>query len=202
MNYKLNVNPKKVFGKRVDLAQQESVTDQIVTTFTTQIDAEPPIPLSSTNRKKGAPGIAIAAAIFIFFPFVYPIAFFINGFLRNQPVPFLIYPFLVIAVRYTAFIGGLLLYLAARRTNAYRKPIGWSALGTVVFTIGSLFFLTNLYPYFDPSSISRGTGVAFLLLTIASLLCMLLLCIFCVLLLIRIFRKKPEKQEEAPIATE
>lgn len=200
MNYRLNINPKKVFGKRINLAQQESVTDQIVSAFTVQGEAQPPVPLSSTGIKKGAQVISIIAATLLFSPVFYPISVYSQYASQGYQLSALMYPLLMLGFRGPALLGGIILYWAARRANALRKWIGWTALANVVFPLVGVI---AILPYYGDFSLMSAVGRTVYIASAAlSLLCMLTLFVLCVLLLIRIFRKKPERQEELPVAAE
>lgn len=202
MQYRIVTDPKKIIGKRPNLAEQNSITDEIVNAFSIPPEDMPLPPLSplpahtpaaSTApralRKRNPQGLAIVAALLNALPFLYPLYFFIRGGMSGSPLPFVLYPILVLAVRFIPFVGGLLLYLAARAVNAYRKWIGWTALSNIAFSIGSVFFLTQWLPNCDPSMLTRTDALGFLAFSAASLLCMIALCVFSVLMLVRVFKK-------------
>jgi len=100
------------------------------------------------------------------------------------------YPALALSSRGLTFLGGLLLYLAARAANAFRKPIGWIALGNLVSSVVSVFFVSDWLTGYDPNMLSRSNALWCLAFTFVSLLCMVALCVFSVLMLRRVFQKK------------
>jgi hypothetical protein len=194
MLHKIVTDPKRMIGKRPNLSAQNSVADEVVSAFSNP-QQEPPLPPLSPlpPRKKNPKGSSIVAAILLFLPFVYPIAFYVNGAVTGQPLPAMMYPLLVLAARLLSIVGGLVLNLAARKTNAFRKPIGWTALAnplvTIPFFVYAYKYSGNRYP--DLSTIF-GAQILITVSTIASLLCMIALCVFSVLIVIRVFKKRAE----------
>ncbi len=188
MHITIKTDHKRIHGKRPNLSAQSGVADEIITALSNP--AGPNIPLSPLPRKKNPRGGAVAAAILLFLPFVYPIVFFAHGVLSAHPLPVMMYPYLVLLARFVSNIGGLVLYLTARKASVLQKPIGWVALAAFLLPLVSTFLVGTQQIQVDPSSISplRG-GIAFYAVVIA-LLCMLALCVFCVLLLVRVFQKK------------
>ena len=204
MQYKIHTDPKKLIGRRPNLAEEKSVTDEIVSAFSVPPEDMPLPPLSPlpptaprAPRKRNPQGLTIAAAVLNVLPFLYPLFFFVHGWTSGHPLPVYLYPILVLAVRFIPFIGGLLLYLAARAANAFRKWVGWIALCNVVFSLGSVFFLTQWLPNYDPSMLSRTDALGFLAFSSASLLCMIALCVFSVLMLAHLLPKRQPRKTPA-----
>ena len=209
MQYRIPTDPKKLIGKRPNLAAEKSVTDEIVSAFSVPPEDMPLPPLSplpahtpasatapAAPRKRKPQGLTIAATVLNVLPFIYPLFFYVHGWTSGHPLPFYLYPILVSAVRFIPFLGGLLLYLAARAANAFRKPIGWIALANVVFSLGSVFFLTEWLPNYDPSMLSRSDALGFLLFSAVSLLSMVALCVFSVVMLARVFNKGKRSNDQ------
>jgi len=197
MQYKINTDPRKLIGKRPNLAEENSLTDKIVSAFSVSPERAPLPPLSPLppysslpHRKKNPKGIAIAGSILNFLPFLYLIIFFLQGFRSGHFLPIYMYPILVQALRFVPFLGGLLLYLAARAANVYRKATGWITLANVVFSIASILFVTDWVRTRDPAMLTNANAWGYLAFTIASLLCMLALCVFSMLMLQHVFQKK------------
>ena len=186
---------KNIRGKRNNLSAQTSVADEIVTPFTSQ-QKQPIVPLTPINSGKPSPWgkvFAIVGTMLSFTPFVisaaavifsrvdwfFTVSFFLLG---------------AIAFRMFSFIGGVILYLAARQINAFRKPVGWIALIhptlalLVTLVSASIQSHTDLYV-----RTSDGMNIVSYVSLFIFLLCMIALCVFAVKLLIRAF-KKPKKE--------
>lgn len=203
MQYKANIDPKKIIGRRPNLAEKNTVADEIVSALSVPPEDMPLPPLSplpptkpSPARKRNPKIGAVAGAILVFLPFLYPFVFFIHGSLTGYPMPVWVYPFFVLIARYLSNIGGLFLYLSARTVDFLRKPIGWVALASFILPMIGSVLLGGLFSRVEPGSISQARGWIGLCFVVAALLCMIALCVFCVLLLIRVFPKqKPEPTE-------
>ena len=195
MNYKINADPRRISGKRPNLAAENSAVDEIVTAFSSQ--HEPVVPLSSATTGKPSPWgkiYAILGAALLFMPFVVALVLMILNAAKAHALPALTYPILALAFRNYSFIGGLFLYLAARKANALRKTIGWLALANPLVTI-PYFIMAVQYGTSREALAAAPAGVYIVnyVSLIASLLCMIALCVFAVILLVCVFRKK--KQE-------
>ncbi len=195
MNYKINANPGRITGKRPNLAAENSVVDEIVTAFSSQ--QEPVVPLSSTATGKPSPWgkvYAILATALLFAPFLVSTVLMIQSAANGYALSVLMLPLLAIAFRGYSFFGGLFLYLAARKANALRKTIGWLALANPLVTI-PYFIMAVQYGTSREALAAAPAGVYIVnyVSMIASLLCMIALCVLAVILLVRVFRKK--KQE-------
>ena len=196
MRYKINLDPRRITGKRPNLAEQSSVADEIVTAFSSRQE-QPVVPLSSAATGKPSPWgriFAIAAAVLLFAPFLIAIVLMILSGANGYALPAMMYPILALGFRNYSFLGGLILYLAARKANAFRKPAGWIALANVLVTIPYFVLALRYGTGRETLSLAPdGLQIANAVSMIASLLCMLALCVFAVLMLARAFRKK--KQE-------
>lgn len=192
MQYKIVTDPKRMIGKRPNLAAQNSVADDIVTAFTSQQE-QPTVPLSSTATGKPSPWGKIygtLAAVLLFVPFLVPLVLMILSGARGYAMPVLMYPLLVLAFRNYSLFGGLALYLAARKATAFRKPIGWIALANLLVTIPLFVYAFQRSAGQGAALVSEWLQIASIVSMIASLLCMISLCVFSVLLLLRVFKKK------------
>ena len=193
MQYKINADPKRIIGKRPNLAAEESVVDGIVTAFTSQQE-QPIVPLSSTATGKPSSWgkvYAIIATVLLFAPFLIASVLMIISGAQGYALPAMMLPILAIGFRAYSFIGGLILYLAARKANVLRKTIGWIALANPVVTIP--YFIMVLQYGTNRETMAgapAGMFIANYVSMIASLLCMIALCVFAVILLVRVFRKK------------
>lgn len=204
MQYKINTDPKRILGKRPNLSAQNSVADDIVSAFSVPPEQMPLPPLSPLPptvprplRKKTPQGSSIAATILLFLPFLYPIVFFVHGSATGHPLPMLMFPLLVLLARLLSNVGGLILYFAARAANYLRKPVGFTALAAFILPLaGALLFGTTL-ARIDPANISQPRGWVALGCVVLALLCMVALCAFSILILIRAFRKKKPKESDS-----
>lgn len=196
MQYKIKTDPKRMIGKRPNLAAQNSVADEIVTRFASQQD-QPIVPLSPIEPGKPSPWgkiFSIIGAALVFAPFVIPAVLMIISSTNGYNAPFLMYPFLVLGYRLYALVGGIVLYLAARKVKAFRKTVGWFALINFVVAV-PLYIIAVWYNLSsDPAALATDTmRILTSASMIASVLCMIALFVFSVLLIIRAFKKKPKE---------
>lgn len=213
MQYKINTDPKKMIGKRPNLAEEESVTDNIVSALSVPPEDMPLPPLSPlpkhtpasetpprTPRKRNPKVPAIIGTVFIYLPLLIAAVYFIHGALTGQPLPVLMFPMIMLIVRFASYIGGLILYFAARAAQYLRKAIGFTTLAAVLLPVVSSFIYAKPLAAVDPTSasISPVAGWIALICIAITLLCMLALCVFGVLMLVRAFKKaeRPEVQAE------
>lgn len=195
MQYKIHTDPKRITGKRPNLSAQNTVADDIVTAFTSQQE-QPIVPLSSTATGKPSPWGKIfgtLAAALVFAPFVIAVVLMIMASAQGYALYLIYYPIYVLAFRNYSIFGGLALYLAARKANKLRKPIGWIALANPLLTIPQFVYAYQRSAGKDIAQVSEWLAVANLVSMIASLLCMIALCVFAVLMLARVFAKRSEE---------
>lgn len=201
MQYRISASAKRIKGKRLNLSAQSTVADEIVSVLSPEEPPLPPLsPLPATTprapRKQNPQGAVIAGAVLLFLPFLYPLAFFVHGAVTGHPMPFLMYPFLVLIARLISNVGGLVLYLASRAAGFLRKSIGWVSLSAFALPwIGSIL-LNRSINRIDSSSIVQTRdwiGIATLL---SAILCMLALCVLSLVLLKRVYRKNTPDTEE------
>ena len=197
MQYKINADPKSMIGKRPSLAAQSSVADEIVSAFTSQQE-QPIVPLSSTATGKPSPWgkiYAILATVLLFAPFLISLVLMILYSAQGNALPVLMFPIFALGFRSYSFLGGLFLYLTARKANALRKTTGWIALANLLVTIP--YLILALQYGTDRATVAAapaGMLIANSISMIASLLCMIALCVFVVILLVRVFRKRKQEQ--------
>ena len=210
MQYKINTDPKKMFGKRPNLAEESSVADNIVSSFSVPSEDRPLPPLSPlpkhtptsqtaprAPRKKHPKVLSVIGMVFVYLPILFATVYFIYGALTGRPQTVLMFPMLMLIARFASYIGGLLLYFAARATQYLKKSVGFTTLAALLLPIVSSFIFAKPLTSVDPTSISQVAGWIALICIAVSLLCMLALCVFAVLLLFRAFRKKkPETTEQ------
>ena len=202
MQYKIVTDPKRMIGKRPNLADEKSVTDDIVSAFSVPPEDMPLPPLSplpqhtpasatapAAPRKKHPKVLSIIGTILVYLPLLYAAVFFVHGALTRHPVPILMFPMLVLIARFFSYVGGLILYFAARAAQYLRKSIGFTALAALLLPIVSSILFAKPLAAIDPTSIGPVAGWIALICIAISLLCMLALCVFSVLMLIRVFRK-------------
>ena len=199
MQYKIKADPKRIIGKRPNLAAQNSVVDEVVTAYTSQQE-QPTVPLSSTASATSAHRgkvFAIVGAALLFAPFLIATVLMILAYVQGYTLYLVYFPIYVLAFRNYSLFGGLVLYLAARKANSLRKPIGWIALVNLLLTIPLFVYSIQLSTRQDAALVSEGMQTANFVSLVASLLCMTALCVLSVFLLIRVFRKKkPDTVEQ------
>lgn len=204
MQYKINTDPKKMIGKRPNLAEENSVTDNIISALSVPPEDMPLPPLSPlpahtpasatpprTPRKRNPKVISIIGTVFIYLPVLFAAVYFVHGALTGQPLPVLMFPMIMLIVRFSSYIGGLILYFAARAARYLRKSIGFTTLAAVLLPIVSSFLYAKPLAAVDATSagLSPVAGWIALICVAISLLCMIALCVFSVLMLFRVFRK-------------
>jgi len=197
MQYKIKTDPKRILGKRPNLSAQNSVADEIISAISVPPEDMPLPPLSPLPptpsrqpQKQNPQGSSVAAAILLFLPFLYPVVFYVHGVATGHPLPVFMFPLLVLFARLLSNVGGFILYLAARSADYLKKSIGLTALFAFILPFaGSLLFGTTLNRV-DPTTISQTRDWIALACVALGLLCMLALCVFSVLMLVRVFRKK------------
>ena len=205
MKYRIVTDPKKMFGKRPNLAEQNSVADNIVSAFSVPPEDMPLPPLSPLPRhtpasqteprplrKKHPKVLSIVGTVFLFLPILFAGVYFIHGALTGQPLPVLMFPMLMLIARFSSYIGGLILCFAARAAQYLKKSVGFTTLAAVLLPFVSSFIFAKPLASVDPTSAGVGpvAGWIALICLAITLLCMLALCVFGVLLLVRAFRQK------------
>ena len=194
MHRQFDIDPRHIAGKRPNLSAQNSVADKIVSAFSDP-EHEPPLPplsaVSTGKKSVWEKVFCIVSAVMLFGPFLVPAVLMILSAAQGYAMPALMYLLMVLAFRNYSVIGGLVVYLAARRADAFRKPIGWIALTNALLTIP--FYIFVLQRGVDRAAAIPASLLSRILFTatsVASILCMIALCVFCILLLVRCFQKK------------
>ena len=186
-----------ILGKRPNLSAQNSVADEIISALSVPPEDMPLPPLSPLPptaprppQEKNPQGSSVAAAILLFLPFLYPIVFYVHGYATGHPLPVLMFPLLVLFARLLSNVGGFILFLAARSADYLKKSVGLTALAAFILPFaGSLLFGTTLNRV-DPARISETRDWIALACVALGLFCMLALCVFSVLMLERVFKKR------------
>lgn len=204
MKYRIVTDPKKMIGKRPNLAEQNSVTDNIVAALSVPPEDMPLPPLSPLpqhtpasqtaprpTRKRHPKVLSVIGTVFVYLPILFAAAYFVYGALTGRPQTILMFPMLMLIARFLFYIGGLILYFAARAAQYLRKTVGFTTLAAFVLPIVSSFILAQPRYSVNPASagISPVASWIALICVVISLLCMLALCVFGVLMLVRAFRK-------------
>ena len=87
-----------------------------------------------------------------------------------------------------------MLYLAARRINYLRKSVGWVSLALLVLQIDfCIVFFDGSVAYLIQSANSPAY-ICSIIVSALIVTCMILLCVFSVLMLMRLTRKKQPKE--------
>jgi len=213
MQYKIVTDPKKMIGKRPNLAEENSVVDNLVAALSVPPEDMPLPPLSPLPkhtptsqtaprpaRKRHPKALSIIGTVFVYLPILFAAAYFVYAALIGRPQTILMFLMLLLIARFASYIGGFILYFAARATQYLKKSVGFTTLAAVLLPIVSSFILAKPLSAVDSASASVSPVASWIaLICIAiSLLCMLALCVFAVLLLVRAFRKpaKPAATDE------
>ena len=210
MQYRINTDPKKMIGKRPNLAEEQSVTDDIVSAFSVPPEDMPLPPLSPlpqhtpaastaprAPRKRHPKALSIIGTVLAYLPFLFAAVYFVHGAIIGHPLPVLMFPMLVLIARFVSYIGGLILYLAACAAQYLRKSVGYTALASALLPFVSIILFTKPLASIDPTSIGQVAGWIALICIAISLLCMLALCVFSVLMLVRVFQKANQPAAKA-----
>ena len=189
MKTNITVKPCAYQGRRVNQTPESDIPEEVKIAAAEAKKAE-------RTRRNGR-ALAVWGTVLVWLPFVLPLVFFINGALRNQTPPIGLYPYLVLAFHMFSDIGGLVLYLASRNANYLRKPIGWTALATPLLILFAAILFQDYLVRFDATNLNRPISVVVFVALLLMLFCMLALCAFAVLMLKRVFPKRPEPEPEA-----
>ncbi|MEN6634356.1 MAG: hypothetical protein ABFC56_00720 [Clostridiaceae bacterium] len=155
-----------------------------------QVEPHPP-------RKRKPYGLAIAAAMLVFAPFLFAVNMSAFGLiLVGDPtlIVFLAVPLLGIPL---SNVGSLLLYLSSRAANYMRKPVILVSLELLVLQIGSSVIYSKNIRSFEFDFQSLKNPLLAIVLASLILLCMIVLCVFSVLMLVRLLPKRPAKKTPA-----
>ena len=194
---------KNIRGKRKNLSAQNSVADEIVSVLSVPPEDKPLPPLSPLPpvaprpaRRRKPIGLSIAAAILLFTPFLCFAVFYFLGLILGSVLPIEILMAILIFTGNLSIFGRLLLYLAARRIQYLRMSVGWFSLLLLVFQIDfCIVFLNNDVAFImNPAGVPTFTFAVIICTLI--LICMIALCVFSIMMLVRLIRKKK------PISTE
>lgn len=203
MQYKANLDPRKIIGRRPNLAEQNTVADEIVSVLSVPPEDMPLPPLSplpptkpSPARKRNPQGVAIAATVLLFVPFLYPFVLLALGVVMKNPLPLYYYLPLVFVQFPLSILGGGLLYLASRYANALRKLIGWVALAMLLVPVIAFSILRKRIFDMSEFTIHSTESLISMCNVLLTLLIMIALCVFDVLLLSRLFRKEQPSPAE------
>lgn len=195
-------------GKRQSKKSREDTADEIITSLSVQPESAPLQPLDPTTppseqvvphppRKRKPYGLAIAAAMLVFAPFLFAVNMSAFGLiLVGDPtlIVFLAVPLLGIPL---SNVGSLLLYLSSRAANYMRKPVILVSLELLVLQIGSSVIYSKNIRSFEFDFQSLKNPLLAIVLASLILLCMIVLCVFSVLMLVRLLPKRPAKKTPA-----
>ena len=147
-------------------------------------------------RKRKPYGLAIAAAMLAFTPFLYAAGLTVLLSISSDEARWDVVIGMTLLGSVFSNIGSILLYLAARACHYIRKPVALVSLELLVLQIGSFMICRE-----DLAIILPTQDLQHPLLTIALisliLLCMILLCVFSVLMLVHLLPKRPKKDVKA-----
>lgn len=173
-------------GRRVNATPESDIPEEQALEIAAKEKAE-------RNRRRSR-SLSAAGTVLIGLPFVLPIVFYINGAYTNYPLPVLMYPCLMLVFSFLSVVGGFLLYLASRKANHLRKPIGWITLAAFLLpAMSNILFGDYLFKY-DYTGFSKPVGLIILIALLLTLLCMLALGVFSILMLKKVFPKRPKAE--------
>lgn len=133
--------------------------------------------------------LSILGTALLWAPILTLIVFAIHGAAAGQPLPLLIYAFVLFAFRTVDHIGSLFLYLGARKAKHLQRPIGWTALAILIFSIFVIVFTGQYIPVAEPAKISPVVVYLSYGSFALTLVGMAALNVLSVLLLIHLFRR-------------
>ena len=194
---------KNIRGKRENLSAQNSVADEIVSVLSVSPEDMPLAPLSPLPpvaprpaRRRKPIGLAIAAPILLFAPFLCFAVFYFLGLILGSVLPIEILMAILIFTGNLSIFGGLLLYLAARRIQYLRMSVGWFSLLLLVFQIDFCIVFLNKDVAFIMNPAGVPTFTFAVIICTLILICMIALCVFSIMMLVRlVHRKKPLSTE-------
>lgn len=171
-------------GRRMNLAPESDIPEAV--------KAETAAAKKTERLRKRGRVLSVWGVVFVGVPFLLPLVFFVHGAFSGHPLPVLLYPYLVLEFYLLSGIGGLLLYIASRSANVLRKPIGWTTLSIALLPMAASILFGNPLNRFDSRNLNRPVDAVILTALLVTLLCMVALCVFSILLIRRVFPRKPK----------
>ncbi len=194
-------------GKRQSKKFRVDTADEIITSLSVQPESAPLQPLDPTTpsseqvvphppRKRKPYGLAIAAAMLVFAPFLYSVSVGTCLVIFTDRKDLLVFLAIFVAGFPLSNVGSLLLYLVSRTVDFMKKPVILVFLELLVLQIG---FFVIFYRNIMIDSSMQSAGQASLAVVLMGLitLCMIVLCVFSVLMLVRLLPKRPAKKTPA-----
>lgn len=177
-------------GRRVNLTPESDIPEEVKAQIAAKKKAE-------RNRERSR-SLSVWSAVLVWLPFALPLMFFVHGAFTGHPLPILLYPYLVLVFCLSADIGGLLLYIASRKANYFRKPVGFLTLAIFLLPVVSNIIFGDYLLKFDYTRISKLSGVIVFAALLLTFFCMVALCVFSVLMLRKVFPRtsKPEQEPD------
>ena len=202
MHNPIVIRRANIRGKRPEQKPQELSTEETAVALSDLPKIAPMQPLDPPPatgqvvqhppRKRKPYGLAIAAAMLAFTPFLCAAGLTALMLISSDEARWDVVIGMTLLGSVFSNIGSILLYLAARACNYIRKPVALVSLELLVLQIGSFMICRE-----DLAIILPTQDLQHPLLTIALisliLLCMILLCVFSVRMLVHLLPKKPAK---------
>ncbi len=206
MHNPIVIRRANIRGKRLEQKPQEIPAVETAVALSDLPESAPMQPLDPPPatgqavphppRKRKPYGLAIAATMLVFTPFLYAVGLTALMLIFSDGTRWDVVIGMTLLGSVFSNIGSILLYLAARACNYIRKPVALVSLELLVLQIGSFMICRE-----DLAIILPTQDLQHPLLTIALisliLLCMIMLCVFCVRMLVHLLPKKPAKNPKA-----
>ena len=186
-------------GKRLTPSSREHTPDASANAVSALPESAPQQPLAPPPaseqvaphppRKRKPYGLAIAAAMLAFTPFLYAVGLTAMMLISSDEARWDMVIGLTLVGSVYSNIGSLLLYLTARACNYMRKSVVLVSLELLVLQIGTYMICReDIADLFDMQHPLLTISLICLIL-----LCMIMLCVFSVLMLVHLLPKKPAK---------
>ncbi len=186
MNAKLKITTSPYIGRRINATPESDIPEEVLLELAAAKKAD--------RTRKRSRALAVWSAILLWLPFVLPLVYFIYFWFYAASAPLIMYPLLVLTFRVLANVGSLLLYLTARAANAQRKVVGWLALALFIIPIITLALMGPALFTYDFEHVSKLAGILALITLALTLLNMVALNVFSILLLKRVFPRRPKTE--------
>lgn len=206
MHNPIVIRRANIRGKRLEQKSQELSTEETAVALSDLPESTPMQPLDPSPatgqfvphppRKRKPYGLAIAAAMLAFTPFLYAVGLTVLLSISSYEARWDVVIGMTLLGSVFSNIGSILLYLAARAANYMRKPVALVSLELLVLQIGTfMIFREGLADEFLAQNMQHPLLTISLICLI--LLCMILLCVFSVLMLVHLLPKRHAKDAKA-----
>ena len=206
MHNPIVIRRANIRGKRLEQKPQEISAVETAVALSDLPKIAPMQPLDPTSatgqvvphppRKRKPYGLAIAAAMLAFTPFLYAVGLTVLLSISSDEARWDVVIGMTLLGSVFSNIGSILLYLAARACNYIRKPVALVSLELLVLQIGSFMICREDLAIILPTQDLQHPLLTISLISLI-LLCMILLCVFSVLMLVHLLPKRHAKDVKA-----